>query len=148
MNNDNSNFFFFEFIHRYYGSENSITTNDDSSCQSLSNVPDSSSIVQNTKSLALQSNAILMTGSSNVTSGGVESSISNESTSLTNVVALNAEEKLVKRIRFKGSLVNNEQQQQEQEDGQKLLDDNNQRIDQQNQSHSLSTDQGDPLEQK
>lgn len=90
-----------------------------------------------------------MTGSSNVTSGGgVESSISNESTSLTNVVALNAEEKLVKRIRFKGSLVNNEQQQQEQEDGQKLLDDNNQRIDQQNQSHSLSTDQGDPLEQK
>lgn len=112
-----------------------MTNNDDSSCQSLSNVPDSSTIVQNTKSLALQSNAILMPGSSNVTTS--ESSITNESI---NASALINEEKLVKRIRFKGSLVNDEQQ-QEHDDGQKLLDNN-----QQNQGQSA--DHGDPLEQK
>ena len=112
-------------------------------------MPDSSTIVQNTKSLALQSNTILMTSL-----GGISSNISNVNKS-TNESNINTgimvdDEKLVKRIRFKGSLVNNDQQQQqERDDGQ--TNDNNQLIDQQNQSQSLSADHsggGDPLEQK
>ena len=110
-------------------------------------MPDSSTIVQNTKSLALQSNTILMTSL-----GGISSNISNVNKS-TNESNINTgimvdDEKLVKRIRFKGSLVNNEQQQQERDDGQT---NDNQLIDQQNQSQSLSADHsggGDPLEQK
>ncbi|KAH9423360.1 hypothetical protein DERP_003639 [Dermatophagoides pteronyssinus] len=130
----------------YFGENNN---NDDSSCQSLPNMPDSSTIVQNTKSLALQSNTILMTSL-----GGISSNISNVNKS-TNESNINTgimvdDEKLVKRIRFKGSLVNNEQQQQQQEHDDGQTNDNNQLIDQQNQSQSLSADHsggGDPLEQ-
>lgn len=109
-------------------------------------MPDSSTIVQNTKSLALQSNTILMTslgGSSNISNVNKSTNESNINTGI-----MVDDEKLVKRIRFKGSLVNNEQQQQERDDGQT---NDNQLIDQQNQSQSLSADHsggGDPLEQK